>query len=107
MGASQPAIDMPIRELLFDSRKASGAEGELFLALKTGRRDGHDFAWLAHQRGVRAFVVERQLDLPSDAQQLIVSDLWAALPPEPLEIAVVTPWWPSAAVPAKPGSKNG
>jgi len=79
MGASQPAIDMPIRELLFDSRKASGAEGELFLALKTGRRDGHDFAWLAHQRGVRAFVVERQLDLPSDAHQLIVSDLWAAL----------------------------
>jgi len=79
LGADSPGCDGSVRDLVFDSRRATGSEGELFLCLKTSRRDGHDFAHLAYQRGVRFFAVERVLDLPSDAVQLQVADLWAAL----------------------------
>ncbi|MFZ9971076.1 MAG: hypothetical protein ACO3GK_07200, partial [Bacteroidia bacterium] len=73
LGADSPGCDGSVRDLVFDSRRATGSEGELFLCLKTSRRDGHDFAHLAYQRGVRFFAVERVLDLPSDAVQLQVA----------------------------------
>ena len=54
-------------------------EGELFVCLPGARRDGHDFAPRAYENGVRAFLVERMLDLPSDAVQIVTPDTRAAL----------------------------
>jgi len=56
----------------YDSRKAKSA-GTLFFCMPGARLDGHDFAPALYEAGCRAFVVERSLDLPDDAVQIIVS----------------------------------
>ncbi len=52
--------------------------GQVFVALKTGRRDGHDFAGEAQQRGASAALVARAL-AGCTLAQLVVSDPLAAL----------------------------
>jgi UDP-N-acetylmuramoyl-tripeptide--D-alanyl-D-alanine ligase len=51
--------------------------GDLYVALRGPRFDGHDFAAAALQRGAAALLVER--DLPVDRPQLVVDDSAAAL----------------------------
>lgn len=46
-----------ISSLLTDSRSLCFPENTLFFALKTTRRDGHEFIPNLYQRGVRCFVV--------------------------------------------------
>lgn len=48
-----------ISEWVFDSRKIFRSEGVLFLALKSERKDGHQYIADAYERGVRFFLVER------------------------------------------------
>ena len=60
-----------------DSRKACG--GSLFFCLVGKTADGHAYAPSAYRNGCRLFVVERELSLPADACQIIVSNTRAAL----------------------------
>ncbi|MBK1876584.1 UDP-N-acetylmuramoyl-tripeptide--D-alanyl-D-alanine ligase [Pelagicoccus mobilis] len=59
-----------------DSRKAE--EGQLFAALKTSARDGHEFVGAAQQKGAAGAIVERVLE-EVDLPQLRVPDVNAAL----------------------------
>ena len=58
-----------------DSRAC--AAGELFVALRGERFDGHDFVAAAAERGVSGAVVERYLDVA--IPQIVVADALAAL----------------------------
>lgn len=59
----------------FDARKI--AEGECFVALSGGTRDGHEFIAQAAQAGAVAAIVERIVDV--DLPQLLVNDSLLAL----------------------------
>ncbi len=59
-----------------DSRRLS--PGQAFVALKTGKRDGHDFLNDAHKAGASAAIVSRA-DLRMPLAQLVVADPLAAL----------------------------
>ena len=61
----------------YDSRKSSA--GSLFFCMPGAKLDGHSFAEMVYGSGCRAFVVERLLDLPDDAVQVLVKNSRAAL----------------------------
>lgn len=70
-----------ITEWAFDTRKLFRTEGVLFMALKSGRKDGHAYIPEAYDLGVRHFLVEK---LPHPFQQekacfLLVPDVLEAL----------------------------
>lgn len=69
--------DAEIEKIEYNSLKAR--EGDLFVCLTGAKRDGHDFAPRAYENGTRAFLVERIIDLPSDAIQIVTPDTRAAL----------------------------
>jgi UDP-N-acetylmuramyl pentapeptide synthase len=49
-------------------------EGDLFVALKGSRHDGHDFVEEAFQRGAVGVVVEREVKAPEGRFALVVKD---------------------------------
>ncbi len=59
-----------IGNIEYDSRKVTPSS--LFFCLSGAKVDGHDFAEKAYDMGCRAFVVERELPLPTDATQVKV-----------------------------------
>jgi UDP-N-acetylmuramoyl-L-alanyl-D-glutamate--2,6-diaminopimelate ligase len=67
--------DVDILTVEFDSRKVRA--GTLFVAMKGGKYDGHDFVDTAIERGAVALVVQRKL--VTDIPQLVVSDTRTAL----------------------------
>ena len=67
-----PPADMEITTVCADSRKAG--EGCLFICIKGFTSDGHAYAHKAYEQGCRCFLVERILDLPEDALQILVHD---------------------------------
>ena len=69
--------DIDIGKIEYNSR--ASREGDLFVCLTGAKRDGHEFAAMAYDNGVRAFLCERALDLPTDAVQVITCDTRAAL----------------------------
>lgn len=81
IGAShphQPAL--AVRHILFDSRKYNAAKDPIFFALSGVNHDGHDYIPELYQKGLRLFVVERQVegDFP-EALFLQVEDSLGAL----------------------------
>ena len=69
--------DCEISRIEYNSLKS--CDGDLFVCLTGAKRDGHDFAPRAYECGTRAFLCERQLDLPEDCIQVITPDTRAAL----------------------------
>ena len=69
-----------VEHLAFDSRRIVFPERTLFLAL-TAQRDGHDFIADAYQRGVRHFLVSKNIDTQafSEANILKVADVLRGL----------------------------
>ena len=55
--------NIAIDELVTDSRKITSPEQVLFIALKTERRDGHEFIKTAYGKGVRNFLVSNDVDI--------------------------------------------
>jgi len=74
-GARLVGADCEFAAVSIDSRTL--APGDLFVALRGERFDGHDYAAAAVERGAVAVVVERDLGLP--VPQLIAPDSLAAL----------------------------
>ncbi|MFM7645677.1 MAG: alanine racemase [Sphingomonadales bacterium] len=73
--------DHAVEHLLLDSRKAFLPASSLFFALRSTRRDGHDFVGELYQKGVRSFVVSQSVDAAvfSDANFIEVPDTLQAL----------------------------
>ena len=69
-----------VEHLAFDSRRIAFPERTLFLAL-TAQRDGHNFIADAYQRGVRHFLVSKDIDYQqfSEANVLKVDDVLRGL----------------------------
>ncbi len=77
----QSGPDTPLLYLLADSRRIIHPESSLFFALKTARRDGHDFMGEAYKAGIRQFIVSKDIstnDFPG-AGILKVKDTLVAL----------------------------
>lgn len=64
--------DIEIDAVEYDSRRAKSPK-TLFFCMPGARLDGHDYAPAVYEAGCRAFVVERELALPNDAVQIVVS----------------------------------
>ncbi len=70
-GGEPPAVD----GFCIDSRQVR--RGDMFVAIRTGKRDGHDFVEAARQCGAACAMVENEL--PIAIPQLVVDDTVAAL----------------------------
>lgn len=57
--------DIDIKDIAYDSRKAG--EDIVFVCLEGAFADGHKFARSAYDKGSRAFVCSKDVDLPDDA----------------------------------------
>jgi len=60
-----PEPQMPIYDIVYDSRKAK--DGVIFVCLVGAVADGHRFAASAYEKGARVFICEKPLSLPEDA----------------------------------------
>ena len=74
-------LDSRLEAVAIDSRSIFKGFHTVFFALKGNFRDGHDYIHQAHERGVRAFVVAKELDPTQfkDSVFFIVSDVLFAL----------------------------
>ena len=70
-------VNVDIADIVYDSRKA--APGTLFAALCGAFSDGHDYANGAYLRGARAFLTQKDVELPADALVVKTADTRAAL----------------------------
>ena len=75
IGARLVGADREFAGVVADSRKLEA--GQLFVALRGERVDGHDFVADVAARGAAAAVVERELDV--SASQLVVANAERAL----------------------------
>ncbi|MBO5716426.1 MAG: UDP-N-acetylmuramoyl-L-alanyl-D-glutamate--2,6-diaminopimelate ligase [Clostridia bacterium] len=72
-----PILDCEIDHITNDSREARG--GSVFVCIKGFATDGHLYAKKAYENGCRAFVCEREIDLPNDARIVTVGNSRNAL----------------------------
>ena len=77
----QQTEDGSISHLVYDSRNISFAEQSLFFALRTGTGDGHLYILNAYQKGVRNFIVNKEIDFENlkEATIILVDDTLEAL----------------------------
>jgi alanine racemase len=59
--------NLPVTDIVTDTRQLSFTEGLLFFALKGKNHDGHTFINNLYQKGIRSFVVEK---LPADSESM-------------------------------------
>lgn len=73
--------DRPVFNLSIDTRKIVSPEHTLFVALKTNRRNGHDFIDDAYEKGVRSFLVSDDVNIAQfkSANFIKVTDTLVAL----------------------------
>ena len=79
---AKPSAKLPltVRRVAFDSRSLLVNPSETaFFAIRTESNDGHRFVDEMYRRGVRVFVVEKDVQLPQDAAVVRVSSSLAAL----------------------------
>lgn len=74
--------DIPIHDILIDSRRLFKAENTLFFALRSKRNDGHNYISELYQKGLRNFVISNSnvdfWEFPN-ANFILVKDTLAAL----------------------------
>ena len=70
-----------IVHLAFDSRRIQQADDTLFFAFITERADGHKYLQDVYNKGVRSFIVSREVDFSQmpEANIILVTDTLAAL----------------------------
>ncbi len=59
---AQQATDLPITNLVIDSRKVVLNEGAIFFAITGPRNDGHAYISDLYSLGIRQFVIEKRVD---------------------------------------------
>ncbi|MDW3212083.1 MAG: bifunctional UDP-N-acetylmuramoyl-tripeptide:D-alanyl-D-alanine ligase/alanine racemase [Reichenbachiella sp.] len=75
----QLPLDIQIQGLAFDSRQISIRSGVVFFAISGQNHDGHQFINDAYEKGVRLFVVEKEIKLKADASYFLVEDAIVAM----------------------------
>lgn len=75
----QSTTDVEIRDLVTDTRNISVGQGVVFFAIEGKNHDGHQFVREAYDTGVRCFIVEKDVKLPSDSNILKVPNAVAAM----------------------------
>lgn len=68
---------IPLQYLSVDTRNIIHGEQTLFIALKTTRRDGHDFIEKAIEKGVHNFLVHKEINFPNINYALVDDTLEA------------------------------
>lgn len=75
--------DLPISQLVIDSRSATYSSGVLFIAIAGERHDGHLFVRELYAKGIRAFMISKDADALAqdcpDAVFIVVQDTLEAL----------------------------
>ncbi len=71
--------DKIIEEIVIDSRQTAGNQRELFFCLSGARHDGHYFIHSLYQKGIRNFVVSKEVKVADDVNLINVSDTLEAL----------------------------
>ena len=74
--------DLPVSDVITDSRQLSFAEGLVFLAIRGINHDGHLFVENLYRKGIRTFIVERLPDKPENFENtafIVTSDSIHAL----------------------------
>ncbi|SMD33936.1 UDP-N-acetylmuramoyl-tripeptide--D-alanyl-D-alanine ligase [Reichenbachiella faecimaris] len=75
----QLPLDITVRGLAFDSRQIAIQSGVVFFAISGQNHDGHQFINDAYEKGVRLFVIEREVKMKADASYFLVKDAIAAM----------------------------
>ncbi len=81
-GKLEGQSDLPVKEIVTDSRQISYADGIIFIAIPGKNHDGHNFIRTLFQSGVRVFLVEKLVESVNSfpgAAFIIVGDTIAAL----------------------------
>ncbi len=78
-GGTFRGADSAVRSVVTDSRTSAVGDDAMFVAISGVNHDAHDFVQAMYERGVRAFMVERDCDLPDDCGVVRVEDSLAAL----------------------------
>ena len=71
--------DSMVGDVVTDSRRCAFGDGAMFVAMRGANYDSHDYVGDMYQRGVRAFLVEREVALPEDAGYICVENALEAL----------------------------
>jgi Alr-MurF fusion protein len=74
--------ELPVKQLLIDSRSLAEPHGVMFIALKTANNDGHRFIKELYEKGVRCFLVNKgfnEISPYQDAAFIQVPDTLKAL----------------------------
>lgn len=74
-GYIEGSFDCFISNICFDTRHFIGDNQHLFIAIESEKRDGHDFIESAYQKGIRLFLINKELNqYHNDASYLIVDN---------------------------------
>ena len=65
VGGELQGADLRVREVATDSRSVVASEGVVFAAIDGKNHDGHNYIRRMSERGVEAFIVERDVELPT------------------------------------------
>ena len=71
--------DWVVGDVVTDSRRCAFGDGAMFVAMCGVNYDSHDFVGDMYHRGVRAFLVERDVAIPEDAGYVRVDNALEAL----------------------------
>lgn len=71
--------DLEVESLTTDSRNCEAGAGSLFVAMQGRNHDSHAFVGEMVERGVRAFLVEHEVELPAGCGQVVVDGALEAL----------------------------
>ena len=79
VGGELRGDDLRIREIATDSRSVTQSADTLFAAINGKHHDGHNFIERMALRGVRSFIVEREMELAKECSMIIVENTIVAL----------------------------
>lgn len=72
VGGELRGADLRVREVATDSRSVVASEGVMFAAIDGKNHDGHNYIRRMSERGVEAFIVERDVELPTKGCGMVV-----------------------------------
>lgn len=79
VGGEHRGNDLRVGNVVTDSRSITSPEGALFAAINGKNHDGHDYVERMAKRGVKAYIVEREVGISDDCGMVIVSSTLDAL----------------------------
>lgn len=72
VGGEHRGSDLRVKEVATDSRSVCTSDDMVFVAINGKHHDGHDFIPAMVARGVKAFISEREVELPAEGVGVVV-----------------------------------